>query len=147
VSVGRQWEPIETELVHGEFLLRVSRTYSPTRVRWCVIPLVAIKKYGPRWLYGGTPGAGVGKGAFVAEAKGYSSSFEKAQKDAIAMAEAMVKTMKNVMLGEVLPLLPRRANIEVRGVLAGAYANNGLFSSTTRSSRNRHPELRARSFR
>jgi len=89
-----EWEPIEAEKVHGDFLLRVSRTHSPHRVRWCVIPLVEVKKFGPRWLYGGTAGMGVAKGASMAEAKGYSASFEKAQADAEAMADAIVKQAK-----------------------------------------------------
>ena len=72
------WEPIEMELVHGEFLLRVSRTYSPHRVRWCVIPMTAVKKRGRDWLSPATSGV-PGKGASLAEAKGYSSTFEKAE--------------------------------------------------------------------
>jgi hypothetical protein len=78
------WEPIESECVYGEFLLRVSRTHSPSRVRWCVVPLVEVKKR-PRWFT-------VGKGASLAEAKGYSATFERAQTDAIAMANAIVKS-------------------------------------------------------
>lgn len=80
------WEPIESELAYGEFLLRVRRTSSPHRVHWCVIPLVEIKRR-PRWF-------GVGKGASLSEAKGHSTTFENAQKDAIAMADAIVKSEK-----------------------------------------------------
>jgi hypothetical protein len=86
--VTTDWEPIEVERVYGDYLLRVCRTFSPNRFRWFAVPIVEVKK-GSRWFYGGDM---PGKGASRAVAKGYSSSFENAQRDAIAMVEAIMKS-------------------------------------------------------
>ena len=79
------WEPIEMEMVRGSHLLRVRRTQSSHRFSWFIVPLSEVKKM-PRW-YGE-----LGKGASRAIARGFSSSFEKAQADALAMADAIVKS-------------------------------------------------------
>lgn len=86
--MSAEWTPIEMELVHHDHLLRVHRTRSPQRFAWFVVPLDEATKHA-YWM------TELGKGASKAIAKGYSSSFDKAQKDAIAMAEAIVKSGGN----------------------------------------------------
>lgn len=82
------WAQIEVELVYWGFLLRVSRTRSPNRYRWIVMPIREVKKR-PMWF------SEHGKGASVAEAKGYSLTLESAKADAVAMADAIEKSAKS----------------------------------------------------
>lgn len=82
------WEPIETEAHYKGFLLRVGRTRSPLRFSWFVVSEDEVKK-APYWFLA-TESGSPGKGASKATARGYSSSFEKAKRDAEAMVEAIL---------------------------------------------------------
>jgi len=80
MSGGVEWQYMVAEAVHLGCLLRVQPTTSPRRYRWYV-----------------TDHARVLKPAFKntqanAEATGFSATFEDAQRDAVAMAEALHKS-------------------------------------------------------
>jgi len=78
------WEPLETQAILGDYLLRVSVTRSDHRWRWSVIPLREVERYGRVWFFGS-------KGPSKADARGHSMTREHAQADAVLMAQALTK--------------------------------------------------------
>jgi hypothetical protein len=72
------WHHELSEAEHLGFLLRVQSTASPRRWRWYVTTQAEVKKpYNSKYM--------------AAKATGFSATFEDAQRDAVAMAEAMHK--------------------------------------------------------
>jgi hypothetical protein len=78
------WEATALECVYKTLFLRVYATRSSYRWAWTVSRHEKVRK-APSWW-----GEGV-KGYSQAEAAGYSGSRETAQKDALAMAESILK--------------------------------------------------------
>lgn len=78
------WEPLETQAVLGNYLLRVSATHSSHRWRWSVIPMREVERYGRVWFLGS-------KGPSRADARGHSMTRESAEADAVLMAQALIK--------------------------------------------------------
>lgn len=73
------WHYMLAEALYRGFLLRVNSTASPRRFHWYVTDEDRVKK--------GPPDSRQQK----SDANGFSSTFEKAQKDAKDMADAIIK--------------------------------------------------------
>jgi hypothetical protein len=82
-AVSVEWKYMIAEAEYRGFLLRVQSTASPRRWRWFVTEQDMITK------------APFNSSLHKAAAHGLSSSFEKAQIDAVAMVEAMRETAKS----------------------------------------------------
>jgi|SRR5579864_17447 len=86
-----EWEPTQLECSYGKLFLRVqvANIKRARSWRWFVIELEKVTK-SPYWF-----APKLGKGSSQAIAAGYSSTREKACRDAVLMADAILKDPKS----------------------------------------------------